>query len=328
MVDYDKSSGLGTLRIRDLGSNIEFWVKPYYSDFWWQNLHFTTTTTASTNNHYIDLDGNAWVKVTTRTVTTSQTVTFKLVTATGTQSLGGPTTHSVSINRSTKPPRPDAPTFANVKNTSLRASFTHNGNGGASLTNWAIALSTGSSPGATYYPGSDQWMDITGLVAGTKYNFWSRVANVNGWSDWSPSSSVTMHNVPDPPTGLKFTDVKQASLKLAFTPGSNRGATILEHQIGYGSSPTASQFTVVGSSGGTIINANLVPGISQYFWVRSRNTYGWGNWSARATQLMRAGALIPVGGVYKRAVPYMKVNGVWTLVEPWVRDMGVWKAVE
>ena len=323
MVDYDKASGLGTLRIRDLGSNIEFWAKPYYSDFWWDNLHFTSTTTASTNNHYVDFSGNSWVKVTTRTVSTSQTVTFKLVTATGTSSLGGPTTHSVYIDRATVPPAPDAPTVSNKTDTTMTVAFTNNGNGGDALDNWAIALSTTTTPSTTYYVGSDQRQDFTGLVPGQLYYMWSRVHNSKGWSGWSARTHTQMLRVPFAPTNLSLSNVEQQSLDMSFTDGNNGGAAVTSRQIAYNTSNTLTGATIISSDGSTHISG-LLPGRRYYFWARTNNIIGNGNWSSAITTELIAGATITVGGVVKRAVPWVNDGGVWKVARPWVKAAGFW----
>lgn len=109
MVDYDYSSGEGTLRIRDLGSTIEFWVRAGYTSFRWDGLDFSVTANGSTTQHSINYaTGADWQRVTTKTVTSTQTIGFRLLTATGTSSLGGPTTVSRVIDRGSVPSPPSA----------------------------------------------------------------------------------------------------------------------------------------------------------------------------------------------------------------------------
>lgn len=189
MTDYIKASGLGYLLIRDTGSTIQFYAKPYYSDFWWQNLSFSVTANGSTTSHPTDFNGNALVLVATKTVTTNQTVIFKLNTATGTQSLGGPTTFSVAITRTTVPSPPSIVTLSDIQPTAVYATFTDGANGGLAITTRQIGW--GWSPSQVQnYTTSDRSTSITGLTPGTTYYFWARTYNANGWSGWGPRGSA------------------------------------------------------------------------------------------------------------------------------------------
>lgn len=324
MTDYTKASGNGTLLIKDLGSTVEFWVKPYYSDFWWQNLSFTVTANGSSTNYAVDFSGNSWVKVTSRTISSSQTVTFKLNTATGTSSLGGPTTFSQYIDRGTAPPQPDAPTISSIGSTSVNASFTNNGNGGLALDNWAIAYSTGSTPGTTIYPGSDQSGTISGLSPGTKYNFWSRVHNSKGWSAWSPAKSATTLRKPYAPTSIVVDQITQRSVRVAFTDPNNGGSSITSRSIAYNTSNTLTGATIISTDGNDTVSG-LLPGRQYYFWVRANNAIGSGDWSGAVGALLVAGAFVAMAdGTTKRAVPWYNDAGTWKLIRPWSKSAGVW----
>lgn len=332
MVDYDKASGQGTLRIRDLGSTIEFWVKPYYSDFWWENLDFNWTANGTTTPKQWDFNGNTWQKIGAVTVTTSQTVTFRLLEATNTQSLGGPTTHSVVIDRGTVPPAPDPVVISLVTNTTLRTTFTDNGNGGVALDLWQVARNTSNTlTGAQIISvGSDKLQDWTGLVAGTTQYFWSRVHNAKGYSGWSAVRSVVMHSVPDPPTTPIVSEIEQTSAKVSSSMAEyNGGATVDGKEIGFGLSSAGPQFTItlsgISFTTFTVVITDLNPGEEYFFWARTHNTYGWSDWSNYTLIVLIAGARVKVGAVYKRAVPYVNVAGTWKVAQPWAKLAGIWK---
>jgi hypothetical protein len=102
---------------------------------------------------------------------------------------------------------------------------------------------------------------------------------------------------------------------------------ILESQIGYGfdpDDPTDIRSDLV--EGPDYNNlTELEPGGSYYVWGRSRNAAGWSAWSSRVRIDLIAGARVLVGGIWKRAVPYVKDGGEWKVAEPWVKNAGIWR---
>lgn len=232
MTDYTKTTGeTGTMMIRDLGSSVEFWFKAGYASDYWINMDFSYTTNGNTYNVEVDIpSGGNWKKIATAFPTYSQTVTFKLLTATGTTGMGGPTTFSVYINR-------------------------------------------GSVPGA--------------------------------------------------PSKVTLTGIGHTTMYASFSDGGTGGLTIDARQIGYGTSSSGPQITV--SSDRSTAIANLLPGVTYYFWARAHNAKGWGPWGPVNSAKTIAGARIKVGGVWKYAIPYVRVNGVWRGAKPMGRRAGVWK---
>jgi len=327
MVDYDYSSGEGTLRIRDLGSTIEFWVKAGYTNFWWDGLDFNVTANGSTTPYSINYPSGAdWYKVTSRTVTDTQTVVFRLLQATNTSSLAGPTTASRLIDRGSVPDPPGAVTFTSLTSTSLTASFTDPAdNGGLSITTRQIAYSkvNSTASGLTLVT-SDRSTAITGLSPKTTYYFWARVFNSKGWSGWSSVRSVKTYAVPDAPASVTFTNVKQISVDAAFKDNANNGVSITTRQIAYNTANTLTGATSITSDGSTSITG-LKPGLKYYFWARTYNSIGWSAYSPVTSVQLRAGAFVIVNGVPKPAVPYVNVNGVWKVAKPWQRNGDIWK---
>ena len=322
MTDWDFSSGVaGTLRIRDTGTVVEFWV---YTDYTlnWSNLQFSVTVNGATNNVSIDYYGTKlWKKVYSATVTTNQTVTFKLLTATGTTSLGGPTTCSHAISRSTIPNAPSIVSISQITNTSFYGTFTDGNNNGATIDTRQIGYGT-SSTAPTTFATSDGSTVITGLVANTKYYVWARTHNSVGWSAWGPRTSATTLKVPDAPSSVTVSNISQVSAHTKFTANGNGGSPITEYQLGYGLVNTAPQ-TIISSPLETDI-LNLSPGKTYYFWARAKNIVGWSAWGAISSAKTIAGAWVKVGTVQKEAIPYIKVAGVWKVARPWVRKSGTW----
>lgn len=329
MPTYYKNSGEGQLKLVDNGTTVELWVKAGYSNFWWNNLKFSMYANGSTEYFEIDYpSGAAWKYVGKRTVSTSQTVTAKLLTATGTNSLAGPTTFAVYFNRASIPDPPSTPNVSNVGSTSVYVTFADGDNNGASIDSRLIGYGT-SSTSVQKTVSSDKSTTITGLTPGTKYYFWARTHNSEGWSVWSGRATATTLDVPDAPTTPVVNNVRQTTAHASWSSNFNGGSGILEHMIGWGknsSTPVYTQSTGVDKFWDL---TNLDPGEYYYVWAKSRNAIGWSEWSNKTLIKTLAGAWVDVitGGVTMKfeAVPYVNDNGVWRVALPYVKHSGVWK---
>lgn len=136
-----------------------------------------------------------------------------------------------------------------------------------------------------------------------------------------------MATVPAAPSAPVVLDVTQTTARVAFKPGSDGGATILGWELAYSRFRGEKEQTV--GSPTTRLVTDLDPGKTYYFWARGRNSVGWGPWSEMSAGAeLIAGALVKVGLVYKRAVPYVKINGVWRVAQPSVRIAGEWRETQ
>jgi hypothetical protein len=89
------------------------------------------------------------------------------------------------------PDPPSSPVLSNIHQTSLTAMFDPNDSGGTPIIGYEVGYSTVSDVGgATVVAGYPPVM-ITGLLPATKYYFWARAENSNGWSDWSTPGIAT-----------------------------------------------------------------------------------------------------------------------------------------
>lgn len=326
MVDYDKPTGSsGTMRIRDTGSVVEFWLNSGNSSTFVHELPWQYTVNGSTSS-WREFDytaGAGWQKLGSWNITYNQTVTFRIG-DTGTSGFGGPTTHSHAINRAGPPSAPAPPTISDITTNSARATMVDPSNNGAALTyrQFAYRASNNVNGAATTGDiGSDKTHVITGLAPGVTYYFWARAANSQGWGPWSASRSAGTLSTPGAPPAPNVTEVKQTSVKLDWTFS---GTGVTGYDVGYAVTGAVSPTTIISATSPKVVTG-LTPGTDLTFWVRARNSAGPGPWSAGTNVHIIAGAYMKVGAVWKEAVPYVKVSGVWRIAQPWSRIAGVWK---
>lgn len=326
MVNYDKSTGSsGTMRITDTGTKIQFWLKAGSATFNYSlGYGFTVNGVTDNTNTFRFEKGGAWQMLRQWTVSTSQNIVFRLQ-DTGTSGLGGPTTHNVVINRDTIPDPPSPCIATNITGTSVFISFSDpSDNGGDAIDARQIAYRKTTVTTLTSVS-SDRSTNITGLSTGTSYYFWARVRNSEGWSAYGPRITVKTLDEPGPPGIVSLSQVTQTSLLAAFVDGPTNGSVILQRQIGYNLSSTATTpSTILEYSGATRVTG-LLPARTYYFRSRTRNSVGWSTWSASRSTTTLSGARIKVNGVWKHAIPYVKVGGVWRVARPWGRQFGYWE---
>lgn len=325
MVDYDYASGEGTLRIRDYGSLVEFWVKAGYTSFYWNGLDFNFVTNGATTSVSINYPSGAdWKKVGSATVNSSQTVTFRLLTDTNTSSLGGPTTVSRFLDRGSVPDPPSIPTVTNITSTSMFVTFSDGDNGGLAIDDREIGYRRSTVSFTEALVPSDGSTSITGLLPGTTYYVYARTHNSKGWSSYGPVRTIKTLKVPDPPSTVTLSQVTQVSAYGVFKDNWNGGATVTARQIAYNTTNTTTGATIISSDGSTTITG-LTPGTKYYFWARAFNSVGWSGWSAVASTTTKAGAFVTYGGVPKPAIPWVKDAGVWKVAKVWGRNGDIWK---
>jgi len=323
MPDYDQFiGGNTTLRIRDTGGMVEFWVRTGSQT--WNNQQpwgYGANGINSGTLYFRMLAGGNWQKFGEVYVGYNQTVRFTIVNS----GLGFPSYDFFqAISRSTVPGAPYIYQTYAVSSTEIYVEFTGTNDGGSAVLEWQIGY--GSNPNSPeLFVGSGGGSTIGGFTSGQRVYFWTRARNAIGWSAWSNRTEATTWTVPDAPRFIGFPIVAQKSVRTEYQDRGTGGQPILERQLGYGkvsSAPT--DFANADVSGFTDIS-NLDPGKLYYFWIRNRNSIGWGPWSERAQVLLIAGARVLDGVEWKRAVPYINVGGVWKVARPWIRNAGTWK---
>lgn len=322
MVDYLRDiGGNTTMMIRDTGGNVEFWLRTGPST--WNNEQ-TWSYGANGGNSpvlkYRLLAGGNWQHFGTVFVASNQDIRFTVYNT----GIGFPTHDFIQhISRSTVPGAPQIYATYATSATNIHVDFTGTTDGGSPVLEWQIGYG-GNPNGPEFYTASDGHSDIGPLLPGSRVYFWARGRNAIGWSAWSNRTDALSWRVPDAPPILTFADVDQMSVVVNFVDGPNGGTDITARQIGYGQSSSSPSTSVAAVQGNNYI-AGLSPGKLYHFWARTQNSVGWSPWSIVSPVTLVAGARVFTGGMWKRAVPYVKVDGVWKVARPWVREAGIWK---
>lgn len=326
MVDYKKSTGSsGTMMIRDNGSTVSFMINSNNSTTFNNQLPWGYTVNGTTNNSKESKysAGAGWVTLGSWTVTTDQTVTFRLF-DTGTSGFGGPTTLSAFIDRASAPSAPSKPVISSITANSMRLVWTVGSSNGATIDGYQVARNTSNTTTGATIINTDTDNVFTGLSPGTTYYWWARTHNAKGYSPWSPVASAKTLQVGDAPSQVIASDPTQTSIIVSFTDNGNGGSAITERQIAYNTTNTTTGATSVNYTGVMTITG-LLPATTYYIWARVRNAAGWSSYSPVATFRTIAGAWLNVDNIWKEAIPYVNDGGVWKLARPWVREAGVWK---
>jgi hypothetical protein len=191
MTDYTHSTGsTGTMMIRDTGSTVEFWINSGNSTTFDYDLPWAYIVNGATSSwQSFRYNANAgWQRLGAWTVSTNQTVTFKL-NSTGTAGFGGPTTFSHSITRSVVPSAPTKPTLSKIGISSITVSWTAPSNGGSAILEYRLGYGTSSTTATTQVSATSPYV-VNNLAMNTVYYFWVRARNAVGWGPWSPSASA------------------------------------------------------------------------------------------------------------------------------------------
>jgi Fibronectin type III domain len=191
VTDYTHATGSsGTMMIRDTGSTIEFWINSNNTDTFNHDLPWAYIVNGVSSS-WLAFNYNAgagWQRLGSWTVTTNQTVTFKL-NATGTSGFGGPTTFSHTVVRATVPGQPAKPTLSGVSLTKITVSWTPPSNGGSTITGYILGYGTSSSGPTTEITTTTPHV-VTNLNMNTVYYFWVKARNAIGLGPYSPSASA------------------------------------------------------------------------------------------------------------------------------------------
>jgi hypothetical protein len=325
MTTWDSTNGAGgTLRITDTGDDVEFWFKAKWDSDHWNNLGFSYTANGSTHNTTIDYPTGAdWHKVGSVSVSTSQTVTFKLTTETGVSGIGGPSTFSHAIDRDSAPGAPSTPVISGVKATSVVVTFKDGATNGDAIDSRQIRYDNNSDASSSTTVSSDGSTTITGLSQATTYYFWARTHNSQGWGPWSGRASAKTVAAPAAPSAPLISSVTATTADVNWSDNSDNGNKITGHQISYGITPWPDSNTIISASAPRLLTG-LSPGLVYWIAVRAQNASGWSDWSRPTKVMTIAGIRVNVNGVWKLAVPYVKVGGVWKVAEAWTKSAGTW----
>jgi len=106
-----------------------------------------------------------------------------------------------------------------------------------------------------------------------------------GWGTSNFYQYIPRSTVPQPPTLTLMEAVSDTQLHVVFVGNSDGGSTVLEWQVGFGTSITVGP-TGFSDSDGDDVFPGFTPGQRVYAWARGRNALGWGGWSNRGEAVL------------------------------------------
>lgn len=324
MADYIKEIPNGSMMIRDLGYDVQFFFKTGSTTWNNQQDWGWSIDGGGFNMGVFKLStGGAWHHLGTIQVGAGgdRLVGMRIVG----EGLGWATTdHMVWVPRATVPPAPTLHSAVAISTTQARVNFGGNGDGGSGILEWQIGY--GTDPwNVQYLAGGMTGLDVIGGLNGQWWYFWARGRNALGWGPWSNRGAAHIWRVPDAPTPVTLSQVTQKSLHASFRGGFDGGEGHDEFQLAYGLVNDVAQATHITANSGEVDLTNLQHGRIYHFWARGRNAVGWGPYSAVRVQALIAGSRVNDGGTWKRAVPYVKDGGIWKLAKPYGKAAGAWK---
>jgi hypothetical protein len=211
--------------------------------------------------------------------TTDKTVTFQAQA----QNYTGYPSHSITVTVPKKQTVPPAPTFLGldtVTNTSMRARFSSNGDGGSAITKWELQYAKASNFSGAVTVVSNGTSTLTGLSSNTSYYFRARGVNAIGAGAWSSVASATTHDVPSGVTNtINSASLDHDSVQISFAVPSTNGSAITNYELQLS---TSSSFTSITQSatGTGVPPSKTWTGLSRlttyYHRSRVKNAYGWG----------------------------------------------------
>jgi hypothetical protein len=203
------------------------------------------------------------------------------------QNYTGYPSHSITVTVPRAQTAPPAPTFNGldqVTNTSMRARFTGNGDGGSPITKWELQYAKQSSFSNHTTVTSSGTSTITGLSPDTTYYWRARGVNAIGTGPWSSTASAKTHDVPGGVTNtVNPTLLDYDSCQLTFAVSDTNGSAVTGYELQL--SKSSSFTSILQSATGTTLPANKTwSGLSRlttyYHRSRVKNAYGWGPYTS------------------------------------------------
>lgn len=251
----------GQLIIDDIGGRVYFRLSLSGSPSTFANgKSWSGTVNGVTVGGTFSISNGQTVNLGNWAVSSSQTVTLNMG-ATGTSGMGGPTSFSVAIDRSTVPGVPGTPTVSNITTDQATLTWGASSGGGLGVDRYGIYIATDSGFANQIF---GVWSDAEEtyrlpagtLTAGGQFFARIRAENANGTGGYSGIRSFW--TLPAAPSSLAVERISDSQQKLTWTRNSPQSGVVVQrstdggswHQVASPNGSTLSTFTDTTTTGG------------------------------------------------------------------------------
>ena len=220
------------------------------------------------------------------------------------------------------PSKPAAPTVSAITDTTCTVTMTTPAANGSTITGYSLMVVDADENIAYFFLDTTLVRNVTGLVIGTDYHAFYKVASTGGDSEWSdPTPFSTTAAAPGAPTALAVSQVADDT-QFAWGTTPTGGSPILQYGVEVFSDDTytTSVFSELASASPHVAENGDLPFNVQLWWrVRAQNAIGWGPYTnGESFYLNTDGGIYyfpPEGGPPVRAYMYwFNEDGIPVLV--------------
>lgn len=179
------------------------------------------------------------------------------------------------------------------------------------------------------YAGDGRTIEVHGYFQGWSSSFPGYQDNGGRFNVSRVEPATPVVSPPSPPTLRNPINITPIAFGVQYDRGADNGGPILQDQFHWRRLDTGElvwddPFPTGYTSPAAGAGPELQPMTSYRIGGRSRNSAGWGPWSAEVIGTTLPGARVFSGSAWRWAIPFVKYEGAWRQAAPFNRASGVW----